>query len=95
MLGVREERKEETYMRLKGTKRVLTKLGLKALQEEMGPRLQLFMHRPIIHAFIHKHLSTYDILDANLGSGDLKKKIIEALFLRALQISPLDTNTKG
>jgi len=25
----------------------------------------------------------------------LKKKIIEALFLRALQISPLDTNTKG
>lgn len=51
MLGVREERKEETYMRLKGTKTALTKLGLKALQEEMGPRLQLFMHRPIIYTF--------------------------------------------
>lgn len=51
MLGVREERKEETYMRLKGTKTALTKLGLKALQEEMGPRLQLFMHHPIIYAF--------------------------------------------
>lgn len=73
MLGVREERKEETYMRLKGSKTVLTKLRLKALQEETGPRIQLFMHRPSIHAFMHKHLSIYDILDANLGSGDLKK----------------------
>lgn len=60
-------------MRLKGTKTALTKLGLKALQEEMGPRLQLFMHCSIIHAFILKPLSTYDILDANLGFGDLKK----------------------
>lgn len=58
----------------------LTRLGLKVFQRHEGTQTQgvyLFHHSFIICSIIHsfvcsftKHLSTYYVLDANLGTGD-------------------------